>query len=353
MARVPRRATRGPCSAGWRRRCATLPSGQEFEQAATLPRPARRGTASASRPRRWCSRRPRTSTWSAIVEDDLEAAFQVFYVRRGRVMGRRGWVVDRVEDLDRPGLIASFLEQLYMERQEVPPRVLVPAMPADARAPRGMADRPPGQAGPDRGPVARGQAAPDGGRRAQRRRGLPAAQAPARLRLRRPIARARRAGGAARPGPGAAADRVLRHLEPRRDRQGRLDGGVRGRPAQAVRTTGSSRSRACPGRTTSPPWTRCSTAGSRACSRSRTPDRRNAGDGSPTRRRSSSWTAGGGSWRGRAGTRRARAVHPAHRAREAAGRGLLPRPSRPARDPARLGGAVRAPAHPRRGAPYR
>jgi excinuclease ABC subunit C len=68
----------------------------------------------------------------ALVEDDLEAGFQVFFVRRGRVLGRRGWVVDRVEALDRAGLIASFLEQLYMERTEVPPRVLVQATPADA-----------------------------------------------------------------------------------------------------------------------------------------------------------------------------------------------------------------------------
>jgi excinuclease ABC subunit C len=67
----------------------------------------------------------------ALVEDDLEAAFQVFFVRRGRVLGRRGWIVDRVEALDRPGLMASFLEQLYMERPEVPPRVLVQAIPAD------------------------------------------------------------------------------------------------------------------------------------------------------------------------------------------------------------------------------
>ncbi|MFL5791043.1 MAG: excinuclease ABC subunit UvrC [Actinomycetota bacterium] len=68
----------------------------------------------------------------ALVEDDLEAAVQVFYVRHGRVLGRRGWVVDRVEDLDRPGLIASFVEQLYMERQDVPPRILVPAVPTEA-----------------------------------------------------------------------------------------------------------------------------------------------------------------------------------------------------------------------------
>ena len=64
-------------------------------------------------------------------EDDLEAAFQCFYVRRGRVMGRRGWVVDKVEDLDRGELVSSFLRQLYMEREDVPPRILVPTMPAD------------------------------------------------------------------------------------------------------------------------------------------------------------------------------------------------------------------------------
>jgi excinuclease ABC subunit C len=53
----------------------------------------------------------------------------VFNVRRGRVHGRRGWVVDRVEDLDRSELVASFVRQLYMEREDVPPRVLVPAVP--------------------------------------------------------------------------------------------------------------------------------------------------------------------------------------------------------------------------------
>ena len=66
-----------------------------------------------------------------MAEDDLEAAFQVFFVRGGRVLGRKGWVVDRVEELDRPQLVGSFLEQLYMERQEVPPRISVPVVPAD------------------------------------------------------------------------------------------------------------------------------------------------------------------------------------------------------------------------------
>jgi excinuclease ABC subunit C len=70
----------------------------------------------------------------ALVEDDLEAAFQAFFVRRGRVMGRKGWIVDRVEELDRPSLLSSFVRELYMERDrdEVPPRILVPEVPADA-----------------------------------------------------------------------------------------------------------------------------------------------------------------------------------------------------------------------------
>jgi excinuclease ABC subunit C len=67
-----------------------------------------------------------------VVEDDLEAAFQVFFVRRGRVMGRKGWVVDRVEELSRPQLVAHFVRDLYMERDEVPNRVLVPVIPEDA-----------------------------------------------------------------------------------------------------------------------------------------------------------------------------------------------------------------------------
>ena len=67
-----------------------------------------------------------------VVEDDLEAAFQVFFVRRGRVMGRKGWVVDRVEELSRPQLVAHFVRDLYMERDEVPTRVLVPVIPEDA-----------------------------------------------------------------------------------------------------------------------------------------------------------------------------------------------------------------------------
>ena len=68
----------------------------------------------------------------AFAEDPLEAAVQVFHVRDGRVRGQRGWVVDKVEEVDRPELVASFLEQMYGERpDDVPREVLVPSLPAD------------------------------------------------------------------------------------------------------------------------------------------------------------------------------------------------------------------------------
>jgi excinuclease ABC subunit C len=71
-----------------------------------------------------------------LVEDELEASFQVFYVRDGRVRGQRGWVVDRVEDLDTESLVSSFVEQMYgaAAPDDVPREVLVPALPPNADA---------------------------------------------------------------------------------------------------------------------------------------------------------------------------------------------------------------------------
>jgi excinuclease ABC subunit C len=68
-----------------------------------------------------------------IVEDELEASVQVFFVRRGRVVGRKGLVVDKVEDLARSELVGRLLEQLYggAEADDVPREVLVPDAPDD------------------------------------------------------------------------------------------------------------------------------------------------------------------------------------------------------------------------------
>ena len=66
----------------------------------------------------------------SMVEDDLEAAFQVFFVRGGRVTGRKGYVVDKVEDLTTERLVAGFVERIYLDA-EVPKQVLVPVEPAE------------------------------------------------------------------------------------------------------------------------------------------------------------------------------------------------------------------------------
>jgi excinuclease ABC subunit C len=68
-----------------------------------------------------------------IEEDALEASVQVFYVRRGRVVGRKGIVVDKVEDLEMPALIARIVEQLYADapKDDVPKEILVPTLPED------------------------------------------------------------------------------------------------------------------------------------------------------------------------------------------------------------------------------
>ena len=67
-----------------------------------------------------------------IVEDELEAAVQVFYVRRGRVVGRKGLIVDKVEDLTREQLVGQLIEQHYAEPAlGIPPLIVVPDRPDD------------------------------------------------------------------------------------------------------------------------------------------------------------------------------------------------------------------------------
>ncbi len=66
-----------------------------------------------------------------LAGDDLEAAAQVFYVRRGRVVGRKGFVVDRADDLDRGQLVAEVVAAHYRSDppRGIPREVLVPHEP--------------------------------------------------------------------------------------------------------------------------------------------------------------------------------------------------------------------------------
>ncbi len=73
----------------------------------------------------------------ALVEDPLEVAVQIFYVRGGRIRGQRGWVADRTDEGGTPELVQDFLLQLYggvgaEEGDTIPREVLVPALPPDA-----------------------------------------------------------------------------------------------------------------------------------------------------------------------------------------------------------------------------
>jgi excinuclease ABC subunit C len=68
-----------------------------------------------------------------LAEDELEASVQVFFVRKGRVTGRKGFVVDKVEHLSPGGLIDRILEHLYGDEPPtgIPKQVLVPVPPDD------------------------------------------------------------------------------------------------------------------------------------------------------------------------------------------------------------------------------
>ena len=77
-----------------------------------------------------------------IAEDELEASVQVFYVRKGRVVGRKGLIVDKVEDVEPPALVARIVEQLYADAPaDVPKEILVPVAARGRRPLRGVPRR--------------------------------------------------------------------------------------------------------------------------------------------------------------------------------------------------------------------
>ncbi|RRJ87240.1 excinuclease ABC subunit UvrC [Gulosibacter macacae] len=70
-----------------------------------------------------------------IAEDGLAASVQLFTVRRGRVRGVRGWVLDKELDVDTGTFVQQVLQEVYGKQGQEPPReVIVPTLPEDAEA---------------------------------------------------------------------------------------------------------------------------------------------------------------------------------------------------------------------------
>ena len=175
----------------------------------------------------------------ALAEDPLEVAVQIFYVRGGRIRGQRGWVADRVEEGGTAELVEDFLLQLYAgaeRRRRSRGRSWCPALPPDVDDVRAAARRPARQQG-------RRSGCRSAATRRRSRRPSPAtpAQSLALHKTKRASDLTTRNRAleeiqrGARARRGAAADRVLRRVQPPGHRGGRVDGGLRGRPGPQER----------------------------------------------------------------------------------------------------------------------
>jgi excinuclease ABC subunit C len=99
----------------------------EFEQAARL-RDRLTSVQKAIEKQQMVAERSEDLDVLGIADDELEAAVQVFFVRKGRVVGRKGFIVDKVEDLSPNELVSSVVERLYDDPpQGIPKAVLVPS----------------------------------------------------------------------------------------------------------------------------------------------------------------------------------------------------------------------------------
>ena len=98
--RLPRRRHRRGREASSRREMQDAADELEFERAARL-RDRLTAVRKAIEKQQMVADRNEDLDVIGIADDELEAAVQVFYVRKGRVVGRKGFIVDKVEDLDR------------------------------------------------------------------------------------------------------------------------------------------------------------------------------------------------------------------------------------------------------------
>ncbi|TSA51408.1 MAG: excinuclease ABC subunit UvrC [Actinobacteria bacterium] len=71
-----------------------------------------------------------------VAQDEITASVQIFFVRKGRVIGRNGFILDKVEDVSPELLLDRIVENVYGDEPAlgIPKQVLVPALPESHRA---------------------------------------------------------------------------------------------------------------------------------------------------------------------------------------------------------------------------
>ena len=75
--------------------------------------------------------RPEHFDLIATESDDLEVSVQVLKVRNGRIVGRFGSIIDKVEDVTPAQIMATVLRDLYDESSPPPRRILMEALPPE------------------------------------------------------------------------------------------------------------------------------------------------------------------------------------------------------------------------------
>ena len=105
----------------------------EFEKAARI-RDRLGGVQRALEKQQMVGERDEDLDIIGIADDELESAVQVFFVRKGRVVGRKGFIMDKVEELSPGGVVDRVLEEMYGDQPPlgIPSQVLVPVVPDDA-----------------------------------------------------------------------------------------------------------------------------------------------------------------------------------------------------------------------------
>ena len=160
-----------------------------------------------------------------IVHQGADACVQLFFVRKGRLLGRESFFFERLAGSTPRDVLSAFIRQFYAKDVTPPPEILLSEeLPEGELTAAWLAQRR-GTGGAARAP-ARDQAGARRHGRGERR----ARARDARLVARQPASR--RAGGAradAGPARPAAPDRGLRHLHAPGQRDRGLDGGVAGR----------------------------------------------------------------------------------------------------------------------------